>query len=108
MFADAPLIGKGHGFDVRDQSRHGGDLRPPSPHRALGAHACGRRGASAATVALAWQIARPNITAPIASATTVNQLREMIAATELNLDQAALERLNAAGVWGHGHRLSNM
>ncbi len=55
-----------------------------------------RYGASAATVALAWQIARPSITAPIASATTVNQLRELAAATELNLDQAALEQLNAA------------
>jgi aryl-alcohol dehydrogenase-like predicted oxidoreductase len=55
-----------------------------------------RYGASAATVALAWQIARPSITAPIASATTVNQLRELVAATELNLDQAALEQLNAA------------
>jgi aryl-alcohol dehydrogenase-like predicted oxidoreductase len=55
-----------------------------------------RYGASAATVALASQIARPSITAPIASATTVNQLRELVAATELNLDQAALEQLNAA------------
>jgi aryl-alcohol dehydrogenase-like predicted oxidoreductase len=55
-----------------------------------------RYGASAATVALAWQIARPSITAPIASATTVNQLRELAAATEMKLDQAALEQLNAA------------
>src|ERR1700722_9639232 len=57
----------------------------------------GRRyGASPASVALAWQIARPSITAPIASATTVDQLRELVAATELNLDRAALEQLNAA------------
>ena len=56
-----------------------------------------RYGASAASVALAWQIARPSITAPIASATTVNQLRELVAATELNLDRGALEQLNAAG-----------
>jgi aryl-alcohol dehydrogenase-like predicted oxidoreductase len=55
-----------------------------------------RYGASAATVALAWQIARPSITAPIASATTVTQLRELAAAIELNLDRAALEQLNAA------------
>jgi aryl-alcohol dehydrogenase-like predicted oxidoreductase len=55
-----------------------------------------RYGASAATVALAWQIARPSITAPIASATTVTQLRELVAAIELNLDHAALEQLNAA------------
>jgi aryl-alcohol dehydrogenase-like predicted oxidoreductase len=57
----------------------------------------GRRyGASAASVALAWQIARPSITAPIASATTVNQLNELVAATQLKLDQAAIEQLNTA------------
>ena len=52
--------------------------------------------ASPATVALAWQIARPGITAPIASATTVDQLEELVAATRLNLDRAAIEQLNAA------------
>jgi aryl-alcohol dehydrogenase-like predicted oxidoreductase len=57
----------------------------------------GRRySASPASVALAWQIARPSITAPIASATTVDQLNELVAATQLNLDQAAIEQLNAA------------
>jgi len=58
----------------------------------------GRRySASPATVALAWQIARPSITAPIASATAVSQLSELIAATQLKLDAAAIEQLNAAG-----------
>jgi aryl-alcohol dehydrogenase-like predicted oxidoreductase len=56
----------------------------------------GRYAASPASVALAWQIARPSITAPIASATTVEQLSELIAATELQLDSAAIEQLNAA------------
>jgi aryl-alcohol dehydrogenase-like predicted oxidoreductase len=57
----------------------------------------GRRyDASPASVALAWQIARPSITAPIASATTVNQLNELVAATQLELDQAAIEQLNTA------------
>jgi aryl-alcohol dehydrogenase-like predicted oxidoreductase len=55
-----------------------------------------RHNASAASVALAWQIARPSITAPIASATTVNQLSELVAATQLELDQAAIEQLNSA------------
>ena len=49
-----------------------------------------------ATVALAWQIARPSITAPIASATTQEQLSELVNATQLTLDQAAIEQLNAA------------
>jgi aryl-alcohol dehydrogenase-like predicted oxidoreductase len=55
-----------------------------------------RYSASPATVALAWQIARPSITAPIASATTVHQLDELVAATQLALDRAAIEQLNAA------------
>jgi aryl-alcohol dehydrogenase-like predicted oxidoreductase len=52
--------------------------------------------ASTASVALAWQIARPGITAPIASATTVGQLGELVAATQLQLDREAIEQLNAA------------
>ena len=55
-----------------------------------------RHGASPASVALAWAMARPSITAPIASATTVDQLGELAAATRLNLDPAAVEQLNAA------------
>jgi aryl-alcohol dehydrogenase-like predicted oxidoreductase len=55
-----------------------------------------RQGASPASVALAWAMARPSITAPIASATTVDQLGELAAATRLNLDRAAIEQLNAA------------
>jgi aryl-alcohol dehydrogenase-like predicted oxidoreductase len=59
-----------------------------------------RHRTSAASVALAWQIARPGITAPIASATTVNQLNDLIAATRLSLDQAAIEQLNTASKQG--------
>ena len=55
-----------------------------------------RHRATPASVALAWQIARPSITAPIASATTVEQLNELIAATRLQLDQTDIEQLNAA------------
>jgi len=52
--------------------------------------------ASPASVALAWQIARPSITAPIASATSEDQVKELVAATQLELDEAAIEQLNAA------------
>lgn len=55
-----------------------------------------RHRSSPASVALAWQIARPSITAPIASATTVEQLNELIAATRLQLDTTDIEQLNAA------------
>ncbi len=49
-----------------------------------------------ARVALAWLIARPSITAPIASATNLDQLKELIAATELKLDEDSIEILNRA------------
>jgi aryl-alcohol dehydrogenase-like predicted oxidoreductase len=49
-----------------------------------------------AQVALAWLMAQPSVTAPIASATSVTQLGELIAATRLALDLDAMGRLNAA------------
>lgn len=52
--------------------------------------------ATPAKIALAWVLAQPTITAPIASATTIEQLHELIEATQLDLDAQALERLNQA------------
>jgi aryl-alcohol dehydrogenase-like predicted oxidoreductase len=49
-----------------------------------------------ARVALAWLLARPSVTAPIASATSLGQLDELLAATRLELSASALERLNLA------------
>jgi aryl-alcohol dehydrogenase-like predicted oxidoreductase len=49
-----------------------------------------------AKVALAWLLAQPTITAPIASATSVEQLHDLLDATRLELDGGALERLNQA------------
>ena len=54
-------------------------------------------GASQAQVALAWIMAHPSITAPIASATSVEQLTELMGATQLALPAEVVERLNAAG-----------
>jgi aryl-alcohol dehydrogenase-like predicted oxidoreductase len=53
-------------------------------------------GATPAQVALAWLMARPGLTAPIASATTPEQLHELVAAVELRLDPAAIGRLDEA------------
>jgi len=47
-------------------------------------------------VAVAWLIARPSITAAIASATSVDQLNDLIDATRLHLDQASIDLLNNA------------
>lgn len=52
--------------------------------------------ATPAQVALAWQMARPSITAPLASATSIAQLRELMAAARLTLDAAALAQIDAA------------
>jgi aryl-alcohol dehydrogenase-like predicted oxidoreductase len=49
-----------------------------------------------AAVALAWLMARPGITAPIASATNLEQLNDLIAAASLKLDRASLELLDRA------------
>lgn len=55
-----------------------------------------RVSATPAQVALAWQIARPGITAPIASATGPEQLAELVQAASLSLDAAAMAELDAA------------
>jgi aryl-alcohol dehydrogenase-like predicted oxidoreductase len=47
-------------------------------------------------VALAWLMARPGITAPIASATSLEQVDDLVGATELKLDAASIETLNEA------------
>jgi aryl-alcohol dehydrogenase-like predicted oxidoreductase len=52
--------------------------------------------ATPASVALAWVISRPGITAPIASATSIKQLNELVKATELDLSSGAIDLLNSA------------
>jgi aryl-alcohol dehydrogenase-like predicted oxidoreductase len=47
-------------------------------------------------VALAWLMAHPSVTAPIASATTLDQLNDLIESTKLKLDAPSLELLNQA------------
>jgi aryl-alcohol dehydrogenase-like predicted oxidoreductase len=49
-----------------------------------------------AAVALAWLMARPGITAPIASATSPEQLKDLIAAATLELNKSAIDLLNQA------------
>jgi aryl-alcohol dehydrogenase-like predicted oxidoreductase len=53
-------------------------------------------GAPTAAVALAWLAARPTITAPIASATSLEQLQTLVAAAELVLDSPSTELLDRA------------
>jgi aryl-alcohol dehydrogenase-like predicted oxidoreductase len=55
-----------------------------------------QHGASPANIALAWLMARPGITAPIASATRLEQLEELIKASQVQLDAVSIEKLNKA------------
>ena len=58
-----------------------------------------RHHATPAQVALAWIISRPGITAPIASATSVEQVRELRGAVELKLDDEAIASLDKTSAW---------
>lgn len=58
-----------------------------------------KRQATPAQVALAWLMARPSITAPIASATSVAQLNDLARAAELELDRGSIELLNKASAY---------
>ena len=53
-------------------------------------------GAALATIAIAWTIAQPGITSTLASATSVEQLRELTAAMQLKLTPEQLARLDEA------------
>lgn len=58
----------------------------------------GRHGANPAQVALAWLMAKPGVTAPIASATSTDQLADLLAAMRLDLtadDVSALDQASA-------------
>lgn len=57
------------------------------------------RNSTPGRIALAWLIARPSITAPIASATNLDQLHDLIEATKLELPASAIEQLNQASTY---------
>jgi len=55
-----------------------------------------RHGVTQASVALAWLMARPGITAPLASATSADQVASFAQAVQLRLDAADIQTLDAA------------
>ncbi len=55
----------------------------------------GRHTTTVAAVALAWLVAQPTVFAPIASATSPEQLSELLPSTKLVLSAEELERLSA-------------
>jgi aryl-alcohol dehydrogenase-like predicted oxidoreductase len=58
-----------------------------------------RNDTTPATIALAWLIAHPGITAPIASATSVAQLESLAAATRITLSGEDVQHLDEASAW---------
>jgi len=58
-----------------------------------------QRGSTPAAVSLAWLIARPSITAPIASATNLDQLHELMEAPKLGLDPSEIKLLTRASAY---------
>jgi aryl-alcohol dehydrogenase-like predicted oxidoreductase len=55
--------------------------------------------ATPARVALAWLLARHSITAPIVSATSLEQMRELFQSANLELDRPSIELLNDASAF---------
>jgi aryl-alcohol dehydrogenase-like predicted oxidoreductase len=55
-----------------------------------------RHNANPIQIALAWLMARPSITAPIASATNLQQLDSLVRSADVRLDQSAMDSLNEA------------
>jgi len=95
------LTGKYRSEADLSQSVRGGGVRKylaPQPLGVLAAldETAAELGATPAQVALAWQMARPGITAPIASATGVAQLQELLGAARLRLSPAQVARLDGA------------
>lgn len=87
--------------DLAKSAARGGAVKKfLNPHglqvlAALDDIAVGHR-ATPAQVALAWLIARPGLTAPIVSATSVEQLHELFGATTLQLDADEIAQLDRA------------
>lgn len=54
---------------------------------------------SQAAVALAWLLARPSVTAPIVSATSIEQMKSMTDAVKLKLNESDIEHLNEVSMY---------
>ncbi len=57
----------------------------------------GETGATPAEIAIAWLLAKPGVTAPIASATSLPQLESLRKAALLTLNAQAMALLDSAG-----------
>ncbi|WP_374950378.1 aldo/keto reductase [Mucilaginibacter sp.] len=95
------LTGKYRSEDDLNKSQRGGGVKKylnSRGYKILAAldKVAGHYNTTPAAIALAWVMARPGITAPIASATSVHQLKELTKAAEINLNTESLESLTTA------------
>lgn len=95
------LTGKYRSVEDLGKSQRGGGMKAllegkgPAVLAAMDA-AAAETGATLAQIALAWNAAQPGVTAPIASATSVAQLTELLGSLSLTLTDEQLARLDAA------------
>jgi len=95
------LTGKYRSENDLSQSQRGQGVKKYLNPRGLGIlkaldEVAKQHNSTPASVALAWVIARPGITAPIASATSDKQLQSLIASTQLTLSGNDIALLNEA------------
>ena len=96
------LSGKYRSEADLSQSARGGTVKKyfnPRGWRILAAldQVAARQNTTPATIALAWLLAQPGVTAPIVSATNHAQLTSLLAAAEINLSPDDLAALTSAG-----------
>ncbi|HWJ28791.1 MAG TPA: aldo/keto reductase [Flavisolibacter sp.] len=95
------LSGKYRSEQDLGRSARGGGVKKyltEKGHRILNAldNVARRYNVPQATVAIAWLVARKSITAPIASATSTEQLSQLLQAVEVDLDEEAIRQLDEA------------
>jgi len=88
--AELPKSGRASGVQQRFMNEKGWAVLAAVESVAM------RLGATPAQVALAWIVARPGMTRPIASATTPSQLVDLVGGIELKLDDEAIATLDKA------------
>jgi aryl-alcohol dehydrogenase-like predicted oxidoreductase len=99
------LTGKYRSEDDLKKSMRGGGMKRLLNERGFGIlkaldAVSARHGATPAQVALAWLMARPSVTAPIASATSVDQLKDIVKSVEVKLTPADITELDATAQAG--------
>lgn len=95
------LTGKYRSAEDLGKSVRGGGIKAYLDHRGMSILAALDEVATAhattpAEIALAWSMAREGVTAPIASATSLEQLESLIRSTRLSLSAAEIARLDQA------------